>query len=198
MIIDEKLLKAQGAQLLALEKDEYLVKKETYPQNYYQVKSGSFKITTDNDDKIEFIHQLPGKGEPVGETFLFFENLYEINAIALNDSIVYVLERIKFHQLLEKNPAILLKLYQYACESIQHQRILMYKVAYSDPANKIITVLDHIKKLQNQLVPFQYEVPYTRKQLASLTGLRTETVVRTIKLMEKQEMVKIVNGKVFY
>jgi CRP-like cAMP-binding protein len=33
-------------------------------------------------------------------------------------------------------------------------------------------------------------VPFTRQQLADMTGLRVETVIRTIKMMEK-------NGKLF-
>jgi CRP-like cAMP-binding protein len=37
----------------------------------------------------------------------------------------------------------------------------------------------------------------TRQQLANMTGLRVETVIRTIKQMEKDEKLSIVRGKVF-
>ena len=37
----------------------------------------------------------------------------------------------------------------------------------------------------------------TRQQLANMTGLRVETIIRAIKNMEKEERLSIVKGKVF-
>ena len=41
-------------------------------------------------------------------------------------------------------------------------------------------------------------IELTRKELSNMTGLRIETIIRTIKKMEKDGKLKIVNGKVFY
>lgn len=41
-------------------------------------------------------------------------------------------------------------------------------------------------------------IPFTRRQLANLTGLRWETVIRTVKKMEKENVLKIKNGKIYY
>lgn len=198
MIIDEKLLKSYGAQLITLEKDQYLLHSHTYPQNYYQIKSGSVKIASDKNNNNEFIHQFLGRGDPVAETFLLSETLYTINAIALSKVTVFVLSRDKFLDLLGKHAEVVMKLYQFNCQYVNYQRELLNLVAYSDPKSKIIAVIDYFKKLEKSLQPFQYEIPYTRKQLASLTGLRTETVIRTVKLLEKENSVKIVEGKIFY
>ena len=43
--------------------------------------------------------------------------------------------------------------------------------------------------------PFMVEL--SRQQLADLTGLRVETVIRTIKQLEKQEYLKIIEGKIY-
>jgi len=198
MIIDEKLLKSYGAQLITLEKDQYLLHSHTFPQNYYQIKSGSVKIASDKNNNNEFIHQFLGRGDPVAETFLLSETLYTINAIALSKVTVFVLSRDKFLDLLGKHAEVVMKLYQFNCQYVNYQRELLNLVAYSDPKSKIIAVIDYFKKLEKSLQPFQYEIPYTRKQLASLTGLRTETVIRTVKLLEKENSVKIVEGKIFY
>ncbi|MGL6126561.1 helix-turn-helix domain-containing protein [Chryseobacterium artocarpi] len=40
--------------------------------------------------------------------------------------------------------------------------------------------------------------PLTRQQLASLTGLCVETVIRTIKQMKKDQIVKIEKKKIYY
>ena len=37
----------------------------------------------------------------------------------------------------------------------------------------------------------------TRQQLANMTGLRVETIIRTMKQMEKEGKLNIIRGKVF-
>lgn len=197
MIIKERLLKTHGAHLITLEKGEYLLRPETYAQYYYQIKSGSLKIASDKNGSNEFIHQILGRGEPVGETYLCAETFYTINAIALSSMDIYAISRENFFELLEKNPEIIIKLYQFTSLYINHQRKLINLMAYGDPRSKIIAVISYLKSVEELLEPFEYEVPYTRKQLASLTGLRTETVIRTVKLLEKENFVKIVDGKIF-
>ncbi|GGG59467.1 helix-turn-helix domain-containing protein [Epilithonimonas arachidiradicis] len=41
-------------------------------------------------------------------------------------------------------------------------------------------------------------VPYTRQQLACLTGMTVETVIRTVKKMESDELLIIFKGKIMY
>jgi CRP-like cAMP-binding protein len=198
MIINEKILKAHGAQLLSLEKEQYLLTSETYPEKYYQVTSGSLKITSDKIGSNEFIHQICGKGDPVGETFLSSEGLYKINAIALSPVTAYSLDRSEFHDILRESPETITRLYHYSCQQINQQQNLISKIAFSDPRTIILEVIAYLKNKTERPGRFQYEVPYTRQQIAAMTGMRIETVVRTVKLMEKDNIVKIVNGKVFY
>jgi len=198
MIINEKILKAHGAQLLSLEKDEYLLASGTYPQKYYQLSSGTLKITSDKIGPNEFIHQIRGKGDPVGETFLSSEGLYKINAIALSHVTAFALDRSEFHDILREFPETIIRLYHHSCQQIIQQQNLISKLAFSDPRSIILEVIAFLKNKTERPGHFQYEVPYTRKQIAAMTGMRIETVVRTVKLMEKDNLVRIVNGKVFY
>ena len=41
-------------------------------------------------------------------------------------------------------------------------------------------------------------MPFTRQQLADMTGLRVETVVRTVKTMEQQGALEIADGKILW
>ncbi len=198
MIINEKILRAYGAQLITLEKEEYLFIAQTYPQKYYQMETGTLKITSGKIGLTEFIHRISGSGDPVGETFLYSDSLYTVNAIALSQITVYALDRAAFNELVDKHPETIIKLYQHTCQDMNYQQALMNKTAFGDPQSRIIIVINQLKIRSKQLGRFQYELPYTRKRLASMTGLRTETVIKTLKLMEKENVVKIIDGKVFY
>lgn len=43
-----------------------------------------------------------------------------------------------------------------------------------------------------------YKIDFTRQQMADLTGLRVETVIRAIKALEKKGTIKIINRKVYF
>ena len=197
MIINEKLLTAYGAKLITLNKDEHLFSVDDSPDYYFQVERGYLKITSDKRGKNQFIHDFSISGDPVGETFLFSDNLYSVNAVALNHSNIYVLSKKEFHELLKTYPKTLIKLLEYISNKVNYNFMLINKMAYSDPRGRILVVINHFKKLKLQSQSTHYEVPYTRQQLASLTGLRVETVIRTVKIMEYENLVKIIDGKIF-
>ncbi|HAO26529.1 MAG TPA: Crp/Fnr family transcriptional regulator, partial [Chryseobacterium indologenes] len=45
---------------------------------------------------------------------------------------------------------------------------------------------------------YSFLIPYTRQQIATLTGLRVETVIRYVKKMEEQKLVKLDSTKIYY
>ncbi|WP_423775412.1 helix-turn-helix domain-containing protein [Chryseobacterium joostei] len=59
-------------------------------------------------------------------------------------------------------------------------------------------MLDYFKELSNAKEQYGYRVPFTRQQIANLTGLRVETVIRLIKKMERQKIVKLKQHQIFY
>jgi CRP-like cAMP-binding protein len=62
--------------------------------------------------------------------------------------------------------------------------------------HRLITLIDYLKKEEPGTERF-YRVPYTRKELAEMTGLRVETVIRNIKALEKLGFLTIKNRKVY-
>lgn len=59
-------------------------------------------------------------------------------------------------------------------------------------------VMDYHKSFSPDTSKYSYKIPLTRQQLASITGLRVETVIRTIKNLEKQDVLKIINRQILY
>ncbi|MBT2620117.1 Crp/Fnr family transcriptional regulator [Chryseobacterium sp. ISL-6] len=199
MLIKEDMLIKFGAKKVKYKKNEVLFTENTIPLYYFQIKNGSVKLINHHKEGREFIHNLLSKGDSIGETFLFSEYPYLVNAMVVEDSIVFELERTAFHKLLKTHPDILFQLYQYTAEKMRY-RYKMNNLIFNNPTGRILTVLNDLKEQQQQQQQQQYscEVPYTRQQIASLTGLRVETVVRNVKHLEKEGILKIIKGKIFY
>jgi len=63
---------------------------------------------------------------------------------------------------------------------------------------RIRGVLDYHKSFSPDKSSYSYEITLTRQQLASIIVLRVETVIRNIKNIEKQEVLKIINRNIYY
>lgn len=76
----------------------------------------------------------------------------------------------------------------------------MQTIAIQSPEIKIKIFLDLFKANQSSenTESSLLQIPLTRQQLASFTGLSVETVIRSIKNMEKNGVLKIQNRKIWY
>ena len=72
----------------------------------------------------------------------------------------------------------------------------MKEISSHDPEHRILTLIDYLKEKASETSGY-YEVPFTRQQIADMTGLRVETVIRSIKSLEQKKKVKIENRKVY-
>jgi CRP-like cAMP-binding protein len=79
---------------------------------------------------------------------------------------------------------------------MHYRYVVSASFSFQDPLTKLNLIMNYIKEHFGFIEKFSFSVPYTRQQLASLTGMRIETVIRSIKKMEKLNMVKIDNSKI--
>ncbi|MGK6342459.1 Crp/Fnr family transcriptional regulator [Chryseobacterium sp. DT-3] len=196
MPITEDLLIKFGAEFVNYKKNEPLFSENLPVCKYFQICRGSVKVINYRDGK-EIIHAVLSKGDAVGETFLFCTEAYSVGAIALEDSIVLQLDRSVFHELIKRYPDLLIALYKQSARRL-HYACLLHSICFSNPRSRILTIINDLKAGQQGNKEYSFIVPYTRQQIASMTCLRVETVVRTIKLMEKESTLKIMNGKLLY
>ena len=198
MIICENLLFSYGAELQNYNPGEYIFEEGTTPKYYLQIKSGTIKLSSFLEDGKEFIHGIPFDGHCIAETYLFHDKKYALNAIAISDCKIIKLEKKKLSELLIKNPEVTFKMYSYTADRMHYRYLTSASFSFQDPLAKLNILMTHIKNYFGFTEKYSYPIPYTRQQLASLTGLRIETVIRTIKKMERNKMVKIDSGKIYY
>ena len=66
------------------------------------------------------------------------------------------------------------------------------------PEFKIQFILDDMKKKQASEKSAKCLICLTRQEIADFTGLRVETVIRTLKRMEQEAKIEIRNRKLYY
>jgi len=198
MVIQEDLLINFGADIIQLKKTELLFEENNTPAYYFQIKTGKIKLTNFQLENREFIQSIHKNGQSVGEIFLFSKYKYPVNAVLMEDCTIYKLEYSKLLNLLESNFEIQMKFLHYIAERTYYSYIFLNSLTSEDASHQLLTLLNHLKAGQDKSERYSYKIPYTRKELAFLTGLRIETVIRTFKKMESENLIKIIKGRVYY
>lgn len=196
--LDEDLLRAFGGEIKSFEDGEKIFTQGEIPLYYYQIVEGKVKENNQDDQGREFIHNILGNGQSFGDSMLFIDKRYPINAEAITDCKVLRLAKPNFLNLLEKHPEISVQINSCMSQRMHYQFIMMQNLASNDPVIRLTGLLEYLKSFHCDDIPLSFQIQLTRQQIANLTGLRVETVIRTIKKMEKEFTVKIDNRKIFF
>jgi len=192
------LLEKYGALKKFFAKNEIIFEEGNLPTHYYQIVYGEVKMSNYNDDAREFIQGIFYKEQSFGEPPLFLNQKYPANAIAVEDAEVLLLPKSSFMKLLEENAAISIKIIENLAQRLYYKSVMAAEMSTQEPEHRVLKLIDHgiayfnFKKDENG-----YLINFTRQQIGDLTGLRVETVIRTIKALEKKGVLKIINRKVY-
>lgn len=197
-MIDENLLLDFGAKRASYSKGDQLFREGDTAVNYYQVASGDIKMNNYNLDGKEYIQGLFTTGQSFGEPPLFANVKYPANAEAISDAEVLQLHKDQFLELLTSHPDIHLKITETLASRLFYKAIMVSEISSQEPEHRILRILDYLKKHVHHIEErYQFKVDLTRQQIADLTGLRVETVIRTMKGLEKKGEIKIKQRKVY-
>lgn len=168
------------------------------PDYYYQIQSGEVKMNNFNESGKEFIQGIFQPNQSFGEPPLLAEVPYPAHAEAMTDVVVYRVLKKNFIQLLLTYPEVHLLFTKTLASRLFYKAIMAAELASQEPEHRILRILDYLKTHVHQLTEdFSFEVPLTRQQIADLTGLRVETVIRATKNLEKKGELKIKNRKLY-
>jgi CRP/FNR family transcriptional regulator, cyclic AMP receptor protein len=196
-VIPNHLFEQYKARLVNIRKDQMLIEEGGPAQDFLQVEEGQVKMFIMNPDGQEFTQGLFNPGESFGEPALLGGFPYPSSAIAMVDSKVWRLPKAEFLQLLKENFEIHLKLDQVLCKRLQYKSMILTEVSSYDPEHRLITVMKYYKTKEHKPDPkTKIIIPFTRQQLADMTGLRVETVIRAVKKMEKEGKLALEGHKI--
>lgn len=198
MLIPADLLRTYGATQEHYKQGDVIFSEHETPRYYYQIISGGIKLNHYNEDGKELIFAILNEGLSVCEMLLFIDHTFPVNAVVFDQATVLRLSKQKFIEMLDDHPKISRDINNFLAERL-YQKYIMLENNSSLHANvRIKGVLDYHKSFSPDQTPLSFAVPLTRQQIAAMTGLRVETVIRNIKKFEVEGILQITKGKIFY
>ena len=204
-MIAHEVLKRYGAKEVFLDKGEVIIRADEEALNYFQLLKGSVKMFTNSPDGQEFIQGIFKTNDSFGEPALVGSFPYPSTATALEPSVIIKLNKEKFLLLLKENFEIHLHLDQILCQRLKYKSMILSELSFYNPAHRILSLLKYLKNNSTNNVALAngmtrsnhaYIVPFTRQQIADMSGLRVETVIRTVKRMQGDGKLQWVDRKI--
>lgn len=191
------MLLSWGASYKKVKQDEMIFMEGNTCNFYYQVISGRVRWVNIDEEGKEFIQIIVEPGECVGELPLFDEGQYAATAIADEETTLLRLHKSSFLQLIKDNPDIHFAFTRLLAERVRFKFALLRSIALHSPEGKIATLLSHFKQEHKNFCTDCNQLKLTRQQIADMTGLRVETVIRSMRNMHDRGELLIDHGKVF-
>ena len=182
-----------NVELVNYSKGEIIFQESERADYYFQIKTGKVYMTVMNEDGKEFTQGVFREGEGFGEPPLFIDKTYPSTAKASEDSQIYKLPKDTFFKILNKYPEYSFELNKKLSELLYFKSKMATEISLYNPEHRILTLF---RLLKTKDTPEKIQL--TRQQIANLTALRVETVIRTIKTLESKGVLAIKNRKVFY
>ena len=195
-MIKEGILIKYGAVTKQVNKGAFLFMEGETAFAYYQILSGRIKMNNYHEDGKETIQGIFTNGQSFGEPALFGDFSFPANAEAMEKTEILRLEKHQFHQLIQENTAIALDFLKILSLRLRFKAVLGKEAKGDEAEHRILTLLEYLKK-DATITTEEYQVKITRQTIANLTGLRVETVIRSIKNLEKRGKVKNRNRQLY-
>lgn len=196
-MIDVNLLLTWGATYKKVKANECIFEEGQHCSYYYQLISGYVRWVNIDAEGRECMHYLLEAGESFGEFPLFDDGLYTASAIADSDCILIKLYKPSFLELLKENTTLLFNFLELFSKRLRFKYSIIQAYTSHSPEIRIINLINYLIKENKNLCKDCNQLKLTRQQIADMTGLRVETVIRTMRNMHSKGDLVISRGKVY-
>ena len=194
--IDVDILFAWGATSKKYKKGDFIFNEGDIARFYYQVVEGTVKLFNMNDDGKEFTQGVFSDGDCFGDPPMILNTEYPSTAVVVKNSIIIKLSRENLFKILDEYRDVERAYLHILAKRMLNKSITAKEIINNNPEQRILGFLNAYCKDQN--LDGKIPIPFTRQEIANFTGLRVETVIRTLKKMCEQRKVEIEKHKLYY
>lgn len=183
---------------IALEKSfargEWVFSEGDEGDGFYVILAGTVKIFKLSPDGKEHILHIYSSGQTFGEVPVFAGEHFPANAEALQTTRVLFFPRAAFVALLEKNPALSLKLLADLSLKLRQFTVQIENLSLKEIPARLATYLLYLADEQGSLDRVTLSI--SKGQLASLLGTIPETLSRIFAKLSSQQLIQVEGRKI--
>jgi CRP/FNR family transcriptional regulator len=161
---------------------------------FYVILAGTVKIFKVSPDGKEHILHIYSGGQTFGEVPVFAGEHFPANAEALHETKVLFFPRSAFIALLEKNPALSLKLLADLSLKLRQFTVQIENLSLKEIPARLATYLLYLAEEQDR--SDQVTLRISKGQLASLLGTIPETLSRIFAKLSSQQLIQVEGRKI--
>lgn len=178
---------------LTYKKGEIISKQGSFASNVLHVSEGFAKIYIEHNDKNLILKVVSAK-DLIGLPSIFNHNVFHYSVAALTDTMICSINTSVIVNLIRENSQFAENII-----SLINKNMVQYFDRFISLTQKQShgRIADAILHLSNDVFfADEFELPITRKDLAELTGMSTENVIRILKELNNDRILSIDNKKI--
>jgi CRP/FNR family transcriptional regulator, cyclic AMP receptor protein len=195
-LLTTELLMRYGAEALTFDKGTMLFSQGDEAEYFWQVARGNVKMSQFSRQGREFVQGYFTAGQTFGEPAFLAKVPYPASAYTVEHSIVWRVGRDSMTKLLKEHFEIQMWLLETLSNRLIYKSLMLAEVAIEEAEHRLKMLIKYLAREHDP--EHDYTVTLTRQQLADMTGLRVETVIRTIKNLELQGYLAIRNRRIVW
>ncbi len=178
-------------------KDNMLLIEEEIGSTMFIIIDGRVKISRINDDGREVILSILSEGDFFGEMSILDGQTRSANVVTLEDSVILVIRREDFLQMLHDYPQIAINLLKELAHRLRRSDSQIKSLSLQNATGKVASTLLRIAYDSGRIHLGQVEIPRLPPQqdLANMAGTSRETISRVIKSLSEKGYLKKVGSK---
>lgn len=185
----ERQILEKNSVKVSYKKGEVICKQGAFASHIIIMEEGLSKVFIETSSNSLILKLIPG-GNFIGMASVSeAQNTFPYSAIAYVDSVIRQIDRVVFRQLLTKNTAFAMEIIEIlSSNSLQiYGRFfcLTQKQAYGRLADIILCLSERVFKTS------EFDLPLSRKDLAELSGMSQETVIRMLNKFINEGLIKM-------
>ncbi len=170
--------------------DEFIFWDGDAPEWFYIIAEGKVKVLKHSSLGKEFIIAFFGPGEMFGEVAVFENKPYPASAQAVAETKVVEIKREDFLSFLANRPQVALKIINVLGGRLRDAQGRLRDLAGERVEQRLASVLLMLSAKLGLTLPF------TRQEIADMTGTTTETAIRVMSYLKDRGIIRSVRGMV--
>ncbi|MBX3243272.1 MAG: Crp/Fnr family transcriptional regulator [Acidobacteria bacterium] len=158
------------------------------------VVSGSVRMMRYLEPGKELTIGIFRNGEMFALPPVFDGKNYPATAVAMEKTVLLMVPREDFLQLLRENSDLSFAVIGWMCNMLREKTAIIQNLATSSPEHRIGTILFRLAEEKIDAGPVR--ITLRREDIAKMAGLTTETTIRAVKKLADKDFFSIVHGKV--